>query len=261
MGGLDLWRLTNNGDSICQQVTTRDLIETTQVGKTRSTDLATVGSLAAVTDQEHTHLTLGGLNGRVGLTRGDSVTLAEEEEVVDQGLHVLLHGGTRGRRKLVVLDLDRTCGHLVQALVDDTEGLAELLHTAKVTIITVTVDTDGDVEFNLVVSVIWLGLADIPWHTRATEHDTSEAHVQRISGADNTNALSSGLPDTVLGEQLFGFVDTVTELGSPLVDIIEKAEGDILRHTAGADVGGVETGTGDTLVEFLCEGLTINHLV
>lgn len=54
--------LTDNGDSISQQVTTRDLVETTQVGKTRSTDLAAVWALAAVTDQVHTHLTLGGLN-------------------------------------------------------------------------------------------------------------------------------------------------------------------------------------------------------
>ena len=228
-----------------------NLVKPTQMGETRSTDLATVGSLATITDQEHTHFTLGGLNGGVRLTRGHGVTLSEEEEVVDQSLHVLLHGGTRRRADLVVLDLDGTSGHLVQALVDDAQGLAELLHTAEVTVVAVAVDTDRDVELDLVVGVVRLGLTDIPWHTRSTEHDTSEAHVQRISGVDDTHTLSSGLPDTVVRQQFLGLVNAVAELRGPLVDVVKQAKGKILGHTARADVGGVETGTGDTLVKFL----------
>lgn len=190
--------LTNNSHSIGQQVTTGNLVESTQVGKSRSTDLAPVGSLATVTDQVHGHLTLRSLNGRVGLARGHGVTLGVQKEVVDQSLHVLLHGSTGRRRDLVVLDLDGARGHLVQALMDDAEGLTELLHTAEVTVVAVTVDTNGDVKLDLVVGVVGLGLADIKWHTGTTEHDTSETHVQCIRGVDNTNTLGSGLPDTVV---------------------------------------------------------------
>lgn len=178
---------------------------------------------------------------------------------MDQGLHVLLHGGAGRRRDFVVLHADRTSRHLVQALVDDSERLAELLHTAKITIVAVTVDADGNVELDLVVGVIWLRLTDIPRNTRATEHDTSETHVESIGGIDNTNALGSGLPDTVVGKQLLSLIDTVTELGSPLVNIVQEAEGEILRHTTRANVGSVQTGSGNTLVEFLRQEMGVSR--
>lgn len=243
--------LTDDSDSISEKMATRDLVETTQVGETRSTDLAAVRTLAAVTDEVHTHLTLGGFNGRVGVTRRHRVTLGEEKEVVDQSFHVLLHGDTGRGRDLVVVDADGAGGHLVQTLVDDAEGLAELLHSAEITVIAVTVDTNRDIKLNLVVGVIGLRLADIPWDTGATEHDTGETHVQSISGVDNTDTLGSGLPDTVIRKQLLGLVDTVTELGGPLVDVVEETKGKILGDTTGANVGGVKTGTGNTLIKFL----------
>lgn len=254
-------KLTDNSNSVCQQVTTRNLVESTQVSKSRSTDLAPVGSLAAVTDQVYTHLTLGSLNSRVSLSRGHGVTLGEQKEVVDQCLHVLLHGRTGRRRDLVVFHLDGTSGHLVQALDDDTEGLTELLHTAEVTVVAVTVDTDGDVELDLVVGIVGLRLADIPGHTRATEHDTGETHVQSILSIHDTNTLGSGLPDTVIREEFLDFIDTVTELGGPLVDIVKKTKGKVLRDTTRTDVRRVETGTGNTLIEFLptCQPLCRIH--
>lgn len=244
-------KLTDNSNRISQKVTTRDLVKATQVGKAGGTNLAAVWALATVTDQEDTHLTLGGLDGRVSLTRGNRVTLGEEQEVVNQCFHVLLHGSTGRGHNLVVLNTDRASGHLVQALVNNAERLAELLHTAEVTVVAVTVDTNGNIELDLVVGIVRLRLTDIPRDTGATEHDTSEAHVQCISGVDNTNTLGSGLPDTVIREQLLGLIDTVSELGGPLVDIIQKAERDILRDTTGPNVGSVKTGTRDTLVEFL----------
>jgi hypothetical protein len=137
--------------------------------------------------------------------------------------------------------------------VDDAEGLTELLHTAEVTVVAVTVDTDGDIELDLVVCVVRLGLADIPWHTRTTKHDTRERVVESISGADDANTLGTADPDTVVGQKLLGLVNTVAELCGPLVNIVKKTKGKILRNTTGADVGGVKTGTRDTLVEFLVE--------
>jgi hypothetical protein len=131
--------------------------------------------------------------------------------------------------------------------------LTELLHTAEVTVVAVTVDTDGDVELDLVVCVVRLGLTDIPRHTRTTKHDTRERVVESISGADNTNTLGTADPDTVVGQKLLGLVNAVAELCGPLVNIVKKTKGKILRNTTGANVGGVKTGTRDTLVEFLVE--------
>jgi hypothetical protein len=242
---------TDDGDSIGQQMTSRNLVEASQVSKAGSTDLASVRSLGTVRDDKDTHLTLGGLDGRVGLTRRNGVTLAVKQEMVNESLHVLLHGSTRRRGDLVVLDLDGSRGDLVQALEDDAQRLAELLHTAEVTVVAVTVDTNGHVELDLVVSIVRLGLADVPWDTRATKHDTSERVVESVSGGNNTNTLGTALPDTVVGQKLLGLVNAVTELGGPLVDIIQDTNGKILRNTTGTDVSSVETGTRYTLVELL----------
>ena len=230
------------------------LVEAAQVGETGCANLAAVRPLGAVGDDENTHLTLGGLDGAVGLTRRNGVTLGVEQEVVDESLHVLLHCGAGRRSDLVVLDLDGASGHLVQALVDDAERLAELLHAAEVTVVAVTVDADGDVELDLVVGVIGLGLADIPRDTGSTEHDTREGVVEGISSADDTNTLGTADPDTVVGQELLSLVNAVTELGGPLVDVVKKTNGKILGNATRADVGSVKTGTRDTLVEFLSHG-------
>ena len=228
-----------------------DVIETSQVSETRRSDVNTVRSLGTIADNVDTHLTLGGLNGRVGITRRDSVALGVEKEMVDQSLHVLLHGRARGRRDLVVLHANRTSGHLVQTLVDDAERLAELLHTAQISVVAVTVNTNRDIELDLVIRVIGSTLADVPRDTRSSEHNTREGEVQGISSRDGSDILQSLDPDTVVCKHLLGLVDSVTKLGRPLVDVVEQTNGDILMHTTGANICGVETRTRHTLVEFL----------
>ena len=249
--GVFAYHSTDDGDGVGQQMPPRDLIHTSQMGESRSPNLAPVRPLAAVRDKENTHLALGRLDGAVSLARWHCVTLAEEQEVVNKGLHVLLHGRAGRGRDLVVLDLDGAGGHVVQALVDDAERLAELLHEAKVAVVAVAVDADGDVKINTVVGVVWLRLADVPGNTGATKHDTGEGVVESISGADDTNTLGTTDPDTVVGQKLLGLVDAVTELGGPLVDVVKKTNGKILGNATSAYVVSVKTGTRDTLVELL----------
>lgn len=78
-----------------------------------------IRSLAAVRDDVDAHLSLWGFDGRVRFPRGYGVALCVEQEVVDQGFHVLLHGGARRRGDFIVFDPDWSRGHLVEALVDD----------------------------------------------------------------------------------------------------------------------------------------------
>lgn len=242
---------SNHGHSISKQVASRDVVKATQVCETGGTDVAAVWPLATVTDKIHSHLSLGSLDHGIRLTRWHGVTLGVKQEVVDQGLHVLLHGGTRGRGDLVVFDSYRSSGHVVQTLVDDTEGLAEFLHAAQVSVVAVTVDADWDIKFDLVICVVRLALSDIPRHTGTSKHDTGERKVESICSRHNTDTLQSVDPNTVVRQHLFSFVNTVAELGGPLVNVVEKAHGDILVNTTGADVCSVQTGTRYTFVEFL----------
>ena len=73
--------------------------------------------------------------------------------------------------------------------------------------------------------------------------------------------MSATFPDAIVGEQLFGFVDAVAELGGPLVYVVKEAEGKVGVDAAGADVGGVEAGAGDTLVKFLGWGVRVSELL
>lgn len=232
-------------------MTLGDRVEATQVSETRGTDVHTVRPLTSITDNVHAHLALWCLDGGVRVAWWDDVSLGVQQEVVDEGLHVLLHGGTGRRGDLVVLNLDGAGGHLVEALVDNAEGLAELLHTAEVSVVAVAVDTDWHIELDLVIRVIGGGLADVPWDTGSSEHDSREGQVESIGGRDDTNATETVDPDTVIRQHFLGLIDTVAELGGPLVDVIEQADWDILGDTTGSDVCGVETGARDTLIEFL----------
>lgn len=221
------------------------------MSKARGTDVHTVRPLASVTDNVHAHLTLWCLDDGICVAWWDDVSLGVQKEVVDKGLHVLLHGGTRRRGDLVVLDLDGAGRHLVDALVDDAEGLAELFHSAEVSVVAVAIDTDWHIELNLVIGVIGGGLANIPRNARSSKHDAREGEVESIGGGDDTDTTETVDPDTVVRQHFFGLVDTVAELGGPLVDVIEQADGDILRDATGSDICGVETGARDTLIEFL----------
>lgn len=110
---------------------------------------------------------------------------------------------------------------------DDAEGLAELFHAAEVAVVAVAVDAHRDVEFHLVVRVVRLAFAHVPGYARASEHDAGEGEVEGVGGGDDANALGAPFPDAVVCEEFFGFIDAVTELGRPLVDVVEEADGEV----------------------------------
>ncbi len=242
---------SDHSHSIGKKMAFADVVKASQVGKTRGTNVHAVWPFGAIADNIDAHLTLGSFNGRVGVSGRYGITLGVEQEMVDQGLHVLLHGGAGRWRDLVVLNADGAGGHLVEALQDDAKRLSELLHTAEVTVVAITVDANRHIELDLVIGIVRLALADIPWDARSTEHDTSEGEIQSIGGRDNTNTLETVDPDTVVRKHFLGLVDPVAKLGGPLVDVVKEANGKILVDTTWADIGSMETGTRDTLVEFL----------
>lgn len=170
------------------------------MGETRSTDFATVGPFATVTDDVNTHFTFRCFNSGVRFTRRDRVSFCEKEEVMDKRFHVLLHGSSGWWGDLVILHTNRACWHLVQALMNDTKGLAELLHAAKVSVITISIDTNGDVEFYLAVGIVGLGFADVPWNAGTTEHDSGKTVVEGLRSSDHTNALGASFPYPIVCE-------------------------------------------------------------
>jgi hypothetical protein len=101
----------------------------------RRSDLASIRTLTSIGNEIDGHLSLGRFDGRVSFTGRDRVSFGVELEVVDQGFHALLHGGSRGRHDLLVVHLDGTEGHLVETLRDDTERLSEFLDSTEVSVV------------------------------------------------------------------------------------------------------------------------------
>ena len=133
----------------------------------------------------------------------------------------------------------------------DSERLAEFLHATEVPVVTIAIHTYWDIELNLIVGVIGLAFSHIPGDAAAAEHDAGEGVVESVGGGNDANAFGPADPDAVVCEEFFGFVDAVTELSGPLVDVVQKAEREVLVEATRADVGGVEAGARDAFVEFL----------
>jgi len=144
---------------------------------------------------------------------------------------------------------------------NDSQGLAELLHTAQVSVVAVTVDTHRHIEFDLIVRIVRLALSDIPRDTGSSKHDTSEGEVKSLGGGNNTNTLQTVDPNSVVRQHFLGLVNSVAELGGPLVDVVQETHGDILVDTTGSDVCGVEASSRDTLVEFLEGGGVVSAML
>lgn len=86
----------------------------------------------------------------------------------------------------MVVDLDLSFGHLVETLVNNSEGLSEFLDSAQVSIVAVSVLSDRHVEFDLVVCVV---RGDLSAKARRRQRiDSNETMCQ-------TNRISHGTPD------------------------------------------------------------------
>ena len=93
-----------------------------------------------------------------------AIAFGERFEVMNQGLHVILHVGAPGRCDLMVANhhRSRVGTQPLHTLLDDARGLAEFLDPHRVAVVTITIGPDRDVEVDLVVRGVWLLLAQIP---------------------------------------------------------------------------------------------------
>src|SRR5690606_15949937 len=130
--------------------------------KTRGADAAAIRPVGAVCHQIDAELALRGLHRGVDLAFRHAIAFGVELEVVDQRFHRALHLAARGWHHLAVVGRYGATRHLLDALADDPHALAHLFHAADVTVETVAVPADRNVEIVLFVTVIGLRLAQIP---------------------------------------------------------------------------------------------------
>lgn len=170
-------------------------------------------------------------------------------EVMDERLHAFLHRRARRGDKLVVVDFNGTRRDFVQALADDTQALAHLLHAAQIAVVAIAVGAHGNVELDLGVLVVWLRLAKVPRDAAPPQHHAAEAVVERLLGGDEANADGALLPDAVARNDLLDLVDAAPKLRRPHEDVIEQPVREVEGDAARAHVCGMQPRARDALVE------------
>src|SRR3546814_11473273 len=77
-------------------------------------------------------------------------------EVMDEGLHRLLHLATPWRHNLAVEASNRPFRHLLEALLHDLRRLAHFFNANHEAIITVAIRADGDFQVHATLNTVWL---------------------------------------------------------------------------------------------------------
>ena len=163
-------------------------------------NLAPVRPVAAIGDQVDGELAFRRLDRGIGLPRRHVIALGVEFEVVNERFHRGLHVGAPGWRDLVVLDHDRAFGHLLDALADDPQRLAHLLHAHQVSIVAIAVLADRNIEIHPVVDRVGLRFSEIPGGTGGAQDRTRKAPVDRLLGGNHADIDVALFPDPVFGQ-------------------------------------------------------------
>merc|ERR1711962_560574 len=239
----------NDGDNVGQHVVSADVVHQGEMEEARRRDLAPVGLAAPVRDQVDAKLALRCLDSCVGGSSRDLESLGKELEVMDEGLHGGLHLRPAWRNTLGIVGPHITSRHLVQALHDDPQALSHLQHSHKVAIIAVAVGADGHVKVHQVVSIIGLRLPEVPLDASASQHRTAAAPVDGVLGRDHSDVDDSLLEKSVVRDQVLNFIQPLAELGDELIDIVKKADGDVLVDTTRSNISSMHSGSTGTLVK------------
>src|SRR3546814_1577452 len=122
-------------------------------------------------------------------------------EVMDEGLHRLLHLATPWRHNLAVEASNRTFRHLLEALLHDLRRLAHFFNANHEAIITVAIRADGDFKVHAIIDIVWLRPAKVPGNAGAADHWTGKAPFDRVFLADHRDIHVALLEDAIRSEE------------------------------------------------------------
>ena len=118
-------------------------------------------------------------------------------------------------------DRPRMSTQPVDALANDFIGLAHLLDTHQVTIVTIPIDAHRNLEIQVFVHFIGLLAPQIPLDSGAAQHGAGKAQLKSALRADNADIDRALFPDPVLGQQGFIFIHT---RGKTLREVLDEVQ-------------------------------------
>src|SRR5262249_25374649 len=143
-----------------------------EVRERRRANLASVWPVGAVGHQIDPELTLGRFDGGIYFASRNPVAFSVKLEVMNERLHRALHLGAARGNDLGINEMGST--QLGNTLFHDADRLAHLFHADAVAVVTIAVLANRDVEIELRIALVRLGLAQVPSGAATSHHHARE---------------------------------------------------------------------------------------
>src|ERR1043165_1135517 len=182
-------------------------------------------------------LALPAFDRLVDLARRHVEALGDDEEVVDERVHVRLHRFAFGEDDLRRVGLGGAGAQTVERLPDELVRLDHLAHTDEIARPDIAAALYGNVEVAGLIARIRVDAADVDGHAAAAQGRPGQAPVNRVLRRDNADALRAALEDSVAGEQVVKLRDGLRKIFGELARAPLEARGQVHHQAADAEVG------------------------
>src|SRR5208282_1444593 len=123
---------------------------------------------------------------------------AHAQEMGDQGLYICHGLFFEGRRRERMACLVRSAGHVLEALLDDSQALSHFLHMDDCTVVTIAVVRCRYIEVEMLIAGIRSFLSEVPFEAAGPKVWTGPSPLDRLIQGKKPHAFSPGLNDAVL---------------------------------------------------------------
>ena len=176
----------------------------------------------------------------------------------NQGFDVLQRALFRRRRGQRMIRLERAFRHIVEALLKNTQALAQLFHFQHHAGVAVRNATAGrDFEVEVFVTRVRTPFTHVEADTGCTQAGTGSAPLQRFFGGISSNADGAAFQNGVTQRR---FLVGIKTLRHPLKEFTQQAipaARQVVRDAANTEPGRVHTETGNRfhqIIDFLAVG-------
>ena len=198
-----------------------------------------------------TEFAFGVLSGKIDFALWGLDALSRDDKVVDQFLHAHEDALFVGKDGFGVHEVDVAFWHGVEDLLDDADRLSHFFHADEITIITIAIFTDGNIELILLIAEIWVVTAKVTIDSRSTKVWPSHAVADGVIGINRPDVAHALKVNFVLIEKGRDFLNRGRTLDEELPNFILKPLWDITNLTTHTSIGSGEARAGELLTEIV----------
>src|SRR6516164_1495952 len=131
----------------------------------------------------------------------------------------------------------------------DADRLAHLFHADAVAVVTIAVLADRDVEIELRIALVRLGLAQVPGGTATAHHHARETPSPGVGERNYADVHVALFEDAIVSEQTLDIVAHLQEWVAERLDIVDQFWRKVLMYAADPEIGRMHAATRGMLIE------------